>query len=164
MPYPTINQVQKLTLREDPGIGVIESRLGKIILDDERIIVPALHKDDYVAGELSDRLKTLRSGEVVRFMGYLVRQLRELGEALVFNVDYRDPRPRLLLEKFFNKLHAQGALRGATPGQAYTISQSYPQEGVIAIDIEIAPAYPIDKIELTFINRDGNWLTEANNV
>ncbi len=160
-PYPPVNQVQKLQLRENPGVGVIEQRRGKIMLDDERIIVPALHRNDYVVGEMSDRIKSLRSGEVVRFIGFLVRQLRELGETLIFNVDYRDPRPKLLLEKFFNRLHAQGALRGARPEQAYRLQQSYPQEGVIAVDIEVAPAFPIDKIELTFVNRDGSWLTEA---
>lgn len=162
-PYPIVNQVQKLKLREDPGVGILEVRRGKLMLDDERIVVPALHKNDYNSGALSERNKSLRSGEVVRFMGYLVRQLRELGETLIFNVDYRDPRPRLLLEKFFNKLHEQGALRGARAENAYQIQQSYPQEGVIAVDIQVAPAFPIDKIELTFVNRDGSWLTEANN-
>jgi len=160
-PYPPVSQVQKLQLRENPGVGVLQQKKGLTTLDDERIMVPALHRDDYNTGDNSARLKSLRSAEVVRFLGYLVRQLRALGESLIFNVDYRDPRPRLLLEKFFNRLFEQGALRGNRPEQAYSIRQSYPQEGVIAIDIEIAPAYPVDKLVLTFINRDGSWLTEA---
>lgn len=160
-PYPAVNQVQKLQLREDPGIGVLQQRQGRVQLDDERIMVPAFHRNDYNAGDWSERLKSLRSAEVVRFIGFLKRQLQELGETLIFSVDYRDPRPRLLLEKLFNKLFEQGALRGARPEQAYSIRQSHPQEGVISIDIEIAPAYPIDKIALTFVNRDGSWLTEA---
>lgn len=163
-PYPAVNQVEKLRLSEDPGIGVLEKRQGTVILDDERIMVPALHRSDYNSGILSERLKSLRSAEVVRFLGFLKRQLQELGDTLIFNVDPGDPRPRLLLEKFFDKLFEQGALRGLRNEQAYSIRQSFPQEGVIAIDIEIAPAYPIDKIVLTFINRDGSWLTEANHA
>jgi hypothetical protein len=161
-PYPVVGQLQRLRLRENPGIGVLRQQRGTTLLDDERILVPALHRGDYdPATTNTERLRSLRSAEVVRFIGFLVRQLRELGETLIFDVDYRDPRPRLLLDQFFNRLFEQGALRGTRPEQAYRIHQHHPDDGIIAIDIEIAPAYPIDKIVLTLVNRDGSWLTEA---
>ncbi len=163
-PYPELSQVERITLRESPGMGVLTRKNAVVFLDDERIAVPAIFKNDYSPGEYGKKLNGLRSGEVVRFIGFLIRQLRELGEKLIFDTDYRDPRPRLLLEKFFNALYEQGALRGRVAQEAYRLHQSFPAEGVIAVDIEIAPAYPIDRIELTLVNRDGNWYSEANNV
>jgi hypothetical protein len=163
-PYPPTTIAQTITLREAPGVGVIQQRSGVIALDDERIVVPALYRTDYAPGVYSERLRGMRSGEVVRFIGFLLRQLKALGERIIFNVGYQDPRPRLVLEKFFIGLFNNGALRGSLPEQAYSIRQSVSQEAVVAFDIEIAPAFPIDKIVLTFINRDGSWFTEVNNA
>jgi len=163
-PYPAVSQQQKPMLREKPGIGILYQNNGKVTLDDERITVPALHKDDYRPNDSRPRIKSLRSAEVVRFIGYLKRQLKTMGETLIFDIDYRDPRPRLLLDNFFVRLHERGALRGNRPQDGYKIHQYYPQEGVIAIDIEIAPAYPIDKLVLTFVNRNGDWYTEASHA
>ena len=163
-PYPSTTTTQTIVLRETPGIGVIQRRSGKIVLDDERILVPALHRTDYSPGVYSERLRGMRSGEVVRFIGFLLRQLKALGERIIFNVGYQDPRPRLVLEKFLVGLFNDGALRGNQPEQAFTIRQSVSQEAVVAFDIEIAPAFPVDRIVLTFINRDGNWFTEVSNA
>jgi hypothetical protein len=160
-PFPAISMAQTLGLRETPGVGVINRRGGILLLDDERLTVPALHRDDYIPGDYGERLNSTRSGEVVRFMGFLVRQLRALGERIIFNIGYQDPRPRLLLEKFFMGLFRAGALRGTLPEQAFSIRQYDLQEAVVAFDIEVAPAYPIDKIILTFVNRDGQWYAEA---
>jgi hypothetical protein len=137
-------------------------------LDDERLLVPALHRDDYllpgINNDYSTRLSGLRSAEVVRFLGYLVRELRELGDHLIFNVDPQDPRPQLVLERFFLDLYRAGALRGASAQDAFRITRASSAENVIAFDIEIAPAYPIDKIIITFINRDGEWQAGVNRV
>lgn len=160
-PYPPASVSHTIALRESPGVGVISQRSRKLSLDDERLCVPALHRNDYVAGQYSESLNGLRSAEVVRFIGFLVRQLRRLGERLIFNISYNDPRPRLLLEKFFLDLYNGGALRGALPEDAFSIRQASSNEATIAFDIEIAPAFPVDKIVLTFINRDGEWLSEA---
>jgi hypothetical protein len=32
---------------------------------------------------------------------------------------------------------------------------------VLAYDIELAPAFPVDRLRLTFANRDGEWHAEA---
>ncbi len=166
-PFPPMDMHSTLALRERPGIGVISLKAGKLQLDDERLLVPALHRDDYVLptgnASYSPRLESMRSAEVVRFLGYLVRELRELGEHLIFNLDPEDPRPQILLEQFFLDLHRAGALRGASPEDAFTITRASSLENVIAFDIQIAPAYPIDKIVITFINRDGEWQTGVNN-
>lgn len=156
--YPYVNQQQKLALRESPGVGVLVQREQAVVLEDERIVVPALHRNDYSAhGTNNSRLANLHSGEVVRFIGYILRSLKQFGEKLVFDVDYGDSRPILLLEKFFTALYEAGALRGELPEEAFSLQQHSTQEGHIEVDIVIAPAYPIDRIELSLINRDGQW-------
>ena len=83
------------------------------------------------------------------------------SDQLVFDVDVNDPRPRLVLERFFRRLYRQGALRGRVPEEGFEIRQSQPQEGALQFDIEVAPAFPIDRIFLTFVNRDGEWQAEV---
>lgn len=165
-PFPSLDMQQTISLRETPGIGIINLKAGKLKLDDERLLVPALHRDDYLlpgeSGDYSLRLSGMRSAEVVRFLGYLVRELRELGDHLIFNVDPQDLRPQLVLERFFLDLFRAGALRGNSPQDAFRITRTSSTENVIAFDIEIAPAYPIDKIVITFINRDGEWQAGVN--
>ncbi len=161
-PYPTLQMTEVIALRQSPGIGILQRRTGVLALDDERLTVPALHRNDYVVAPNSERLNGLRSAEVVRFIGFLLRQLKKLGERIIFNVDYQDPRPQLILEKFFNNLFRQGALRGSLPEEAFTIRRASTQEAVIAFDIEVAPAFPIDKIVLTFINKNGIWFPGLN--
>jgi len=158
--FPEVDTHTKLRLRDEPGLGVITHQSGKLTLDDERICVPSLHRNDYLYNSNDTRVQSLRSAEVVRFLGYLVRQLRSLGERLVFNVDYRDPRPAIVLDTFFRDLYQRGALRGRLPENAYEIRQISSREAMVAYDIEIAPAFPIDKIRLSFTNHQGDWVTE----
>ncbi len=161
-PFPVVTQQQMLKLRERPGMGIIMQRGHEVILDDERLSVPALHPDDYLPGPQPNRWSSYRSGEVARFMGFLQRRLRHFGEKLVFNTDPRDPAPKLALERFFTRLFEQGALRGSLPEHAFSIQSTNSAENSIAFDIEISPAFPINRISLTFVNRDGNWQTEVN--
>lgn len=161
-PYPHISTQQIAPFRDKIGVGLIVNQSGKVCLDDERLAMPALHKRDYRVTEL-EKYKSYRSGEVARFLGYLQRQLRELGEMLIFNMDNRDPRPRFVLEEFFQRLYQLGALRGEFEEQAFQIRQNPSAENVIDFDIEIAPTFPIDKFHLTFTNRTGEWLAEIAN-
>ncbi|HWV14437.1 MAG TPA: hypothetical protein VN030_03315 [Cellvibrio sp.] len=162
-PYPSVDIQQTIALRDNPGLGILQHRIGQLTLDDERLLVPALHRNDYLSSaQYSARLDGTRSAEVVRFLGYLLRQLQALGERLIFNVDAQDPRPQLLLESFFRNLYRLGALRGKVAEEAYSIRRASAAENVIAFDIVIAPAYPIDKIVVTFINRDGEWASSIN--
>ena len=159
-PYPKLDMQQTIALRELPGLGILNYRIGQLTLDDERLMVPALQRNDYlVSASYSDRLNGTRSAEVVRFLGYLMRELQALGERLIFNADAQDPRPKILLEGFFRNLYRLGALRGKVPEEAYSIRRASAADNVIAFDIEIAPAYPIDRIVMTFINRDGEWVS-----
>lgn len=167
LPYPRLSVAERLALREEPGVGVLHIRSGfagqvQLSLDDERLVVPALPPADYADTQDRHRFDGFRAAEVMRFLGFIRRQLQALGEQLVFKVDYRDPRPRLLLEQFFRRLYNRGALRGKLPEDAFSIRESQPQEGAIRFDIEIAPAFPVDRIFLTFINRSGEWQTEVN--
>ena len=157
VPYPPLERRAAERLRDRPGIGCLVLRRGRVELEDERLAVPALHPDDWVGRGDPRGYDGYRSGEVRRFLGHLIRRLRALGEALIFVADPRDPRPRLLLEDLFRGLHAAGALRGALPEESYRIRPGLAGEGVIAYDIEIAPAFPIDRLRLTFVNRDGEW-------
>lgn len=162
LPYPRLTLASGLALRDQPGIGILCQRRGfggrsQLSLDDERLLVPALPPADSAGSAGTAGLSGLRSAEIMRFMGFLRRQLQALGEQLVFNIDPQDPRPRLLLEQFFRRLYQLGALRGQVPEEAFRIHQSLPQEGALQFDIEVAPAFPIDRLHLTFANRHGEW-------
>jgi hypothetical protein len=166
-PFPAVDTQMTISLRETPGVGVLTVKAGQLKLDDERLLVPALHANDYLipgeSGHYSDKLNGLRSAEVVRFIGYLIRELRELGEQLIFNVDPQDPRPQLVLERFFLDLYRAGALRGDSAQDAFQIQRTTAAENIIAFDIQIAPAYPIDKIMITFVNKNGEWQPGVSN-
>jgi hypothetical protein len=164
-PYPKVSLIDAIQLRDTPGVGVLQYRHSRLKLDDERLAAPALHPADYLEADDPSRFDAFRSGEVARFLGFILRQLRALGESLVFNADPSDPRPRLVLERFFDRLFQQGALRGRLPEEAFSIRQrANTQESTIAYDIEIAPAFPIDHITLTFVNRSGDWEFEVSHA
>lgn len=153
LPYPVVGQQLATALRQTPGIGVLLNQKGRGELDDERLVVASLpaHLLDYLP-QAGRRGAHLRSGEIMRFLGWLRRELQSLGEQLVFSVDPRDPRPGMLLRDFFDRLHRLGALRGRLPEQAYRLAQRQDGEATLIFDIEIAPAYPIDLIRLTFVH------------
>lgn len=164
LPFPPLSIAETVKLRQDPGITILQQVRGKIQLDDERLVVPALHPEDYGNAADPHRFDGHRSAEMMRLLGYLRRQLQRLGEQLVFNLDYRDPRPRLLLERFFRQLQQRGALRGATAEEGFRIEEITTQEGAMIYEIMIAPALPIDRIHLTFTNKQGEWRGEVKNV
>lgn len=160
LPYPRFSLARVMQLRENPGVGVLHAHNGSVRLDDERLAVPALHPDEYAGAMDPDRFNGYRSAEVQRLLGFLRRQLQALGETLIFNLDYRDPRPRFALDQFFRRLHAGGALRGALPEDAFSITESHAREGTVIYEIMVAPAFPIDRIYLTFSNLSGAWQAE----
>jgi hypothetical protein len=164
LPYPRLSLARTLELRENPGVSVLQAINGRVCLDDERLAVPALHPGDYADTQDMSRFDGFRSAEVQRFLGFLRRQLQTLGDTLIFNMDYRDPRPRFSLEQFFRRLHARGALRGALPSDAFRITESHTAEGVMVYEIMVAPAFPIDRLYLTFSNLSGAWQGEVLNV
>ncbi|OZG70302.1 hypothetical protein BTA51_26645 [Hahella sp. CCB-MM4] len=156
-PYPSLSVSETVAFRDKPGLSVIRFCRNQLRLDDERLTVPALPAADIKTTVNDSRYDGYRSAEIQRFFGYLQRALRSLGEQLVFNVDYRDPRPRLLMDRFFRNLHQRGALRGILPEDAFQIRQIPANEGVMLFEIEIAPALPIERLRLTFSNVDGYW-------
>ncbi len=164
LPFPPLSIAETVALRKAPGVGVLQQLNGQIQLDDERLVVPALPPEDYGQSTDMSRFDGHRSAEIMRLLGYLRRQLNRLGEQLVFNLDYRDPRPRLVLERFFRQLQQRGALRGATAEEAFHIEEIQNQEGTMIYEIMIAPALPIDRIHLTFTNQHGEWQGEVKNV
>jgi hypothetical protein len=160
-PYPLVTSHTAERLRGRPGVGVLVRRRGRVELEDERLAVPALHPDDWLHARDRARFDGFCSGEVSRFLGWLMRRLRALGESLVFDLDPADPRPRLLLDELFRSLFTAGALRGSLPEEAFSIRPGVAGAGIIAYDIELAPAFPIDRLRLTFANRDGEWQAQV---
>ncbi|AKU14547.1 hypothetical protein AzCIB_4661 [Azoarcus sp. CIB] len=153
LPWPPVTQQQATALREVPGVTVLLTRGGKLQVDDEALCAPCLPAADLRRMSAAQRAQEhWRSAEVMRFMGWLRRGLQALGEQLVFDADPRDPRPELALRAFFERLHEAGALRGARPESAYRIREIPAAESTIAFEIEIAPAYPIDRLRLTFLH------------
>lgn len=154
-PYPLISRPIATRLREGDdrstgsGISVLLSDRGRLILDDERLAGSAVPARTF--GSNSGLEQDYHSGEVARFLGWLRRELRDLGDSLVFNVDPRDPRPMMALRSFFGRLYSLGALRGKLPEEAYRIAWRTENENTLIFDIEIAPSFPIDLIRITFL-------------
>lgn len=161
-PFPALSIPDIQALRKNPGISVVTRKPRGVMVDDERLAVPALPPEDYDHAERQERYDAFRSAEVMRFLGYLRRQLQALGESLVFKADPRDPGPRLALENFLRRLHRQGALRGDTAEEAFHIRTLSSHESSLVLEVMVAPALPIDRIRLTFTNRHGEWQGAVN--
>jgi len=140
------------SLRERPGMGVLYRRQGQLWLDDERLPAPVL------AGTGSG----LRSGEVARLLGWLRRALEAAGEALVFEDDSAADRLRPALNGLLGELYRRGALRGRRPEDAWRLSRLAAPAGVILFEIELAPAWPVDRLVVR-LRREaaGGWHLEA---
>ncbi|HEU4583856.1 MAG TPA: hypothetical protein VFS67_36615 [Polyangiaceae bacterium] len=148
VPFPALGALQAARLREEHALGVLLTLDGQLQLDDERCR----------ASEWAD------SAELVRFIGDLRRRLTRFGERLVFVVDPDDPRLEIGLERFFTGLHQAGALRGKTADASFTLTRRELGESAVAWDIALAPAYPIDRIVLSFVHtreRSGVELTHG---
>lgn len=166
LPWPVLDQNQAAALRQAPGVTVLLRRNGRIVVDDERLCVPCLPLPALRQLDAARRGQDhWYSAEVMRFMGWLQRQLRALGERLVFDADVHDPRTEMALRAFFTHLHARGALRGARPEDAYRLAIRSDGDSTLIADIEIAPAFPLDLIRITFLqdrhNADARVQMEA---
>lgn len=153
LPWPPLSQITATALRASPGITVLLRRAQQTVVDDERLCVPCL--PPVQLNELppqSQVVEAWRSAEVMRFMGWLRRQLQALGERLVFDVDVRSPRPAMAVRDFLGRLHAQGALRGARPEDAFSVRQRAEGQGTLILEVEIAPTFPIDRLRITFLH------------
>lgn len=139
-PFPRLSQQQIEILRDRRNIGVLRSRLQKTELDDERLC----------GGVFGDDIEHARSGEISRFLGWLQRELEQLGHQLLFTTDPADPQPMIVLNDFFNRLHQLGALRGKNSQQAFRITRILSENvpSTLIFNIEIAPVFPIDTIQL----------------
>lgn len=156
LPWPPVATQQAAAWRA-AGLSVLLQRNGRLRLDDEALPAPVLPQADLEALPRADRERAdWHSAEVQRFMGYVRRELQALGERLLFDVDPGDPRPAEALRAFFARLHEAGALRGARPEQAFRIralpGTGASAESTLAFEIEIAPAFPIDVIRITFVH------------
>lgn len=150
--WPPPTQQRATALREDPGVTVLLMRAGTLQVDDEALCAPCLPAADLDRMNTASRtLQQWHSAEAMRFMGWLRRELRALGERLAFSLDPHDLRAEIALHGFFGRLHAAGALRGARPEDAFQIHQLPGAESTLAFEIEVALAYPLDRIRITFL-------------
>ena len=169
LPWPPASAQQAAAWRA-AGLSVLVQRNGRAMLDDEALPVPVLPGAALANMPSAQRERAdWRSAEVQRFMGWLRRELQALGERLLFDVDAQDPRPEQALRHFFTQLHAAGALRGARPEQAFRIqavAAGNSAESTLAFEIELAPAFPIDLIRISFMHdrADGTARVDASLV
>ncbi len=158
LPYPPCDSGLALRLRERPGVGVLVHRQGRVELEDERLAVPALHQGDWQHALDPGRFDGYRAGEIIRFLGWLLRRLRRLGEVLVFDLDPATRDRACCSRSCSRRFHGAGALRGALPEEAFRIRQGERRDNaILAYDIEMAPAFPVDRLRGTFANREGDW-------
>lgn len=155
-PWPPVHQAQATQWRGQPGVTVLmqaAGQAGRLVVDDEALCVPCLPEADLQRMRPDERLQPhWRSAEVMRFMGWLRRTLQRLGEQMLFDVDPGDPRPEIALRAFFARLHQRGALRGTLPEQAFRIRRQPGDGTTLAFEIEIAPAFPIDRLRIAFLH------------
>jgi hypothetical protein len=167
--FPDLHRQQVVALRDQAGVGVITTHKGRLQLDDERRAAPVVGAAGFHRRTERDlaRFQSYQSGEVGRFLGWLHRQLLRLGEVLLFNEDVRDPVGQSLLNQFFTRLHALGALRGSLPEQAFSIAAKQDDESTVIYEIELAPVFPIDRIVLNFSHNRGSneglWRLDVKN-
>lgn len=147
LPLPSFMPTQVARWREELDLGVLVRGDGALMLDDER----------------SPSALWNRSAEVVRFMGWLERELTRLGNALVFRVDPEDPRPALALQGFGETLLRLGALEGTSLDDAFQIRRlELPADsGQVGYEVTLVPAFPIDKIVLSFVHTRERWQVEV---
>lgn len=147
VPTPQVHPAAAAAMRDDLHLSVLLHQGGHLVLDDERCR----------SAEWKD------SAEVVRFVGWLRRQLTRLGESLVFRVDPGDPRPELALLGFGHELFRLGALNAAQAEDGFSVERlDLPgDDGLVGFAIRLAPAYPIDQIVLTFMHTRDRWQVEV---
>ncbi len=141
--WPDIGKKHRSILREQLGLGVLYAAGNNLQLDDERLVVK---------GFCDHAGTACRSAELVRFIGWLHRTLRDLGEDLIFNLDGRDPVVGNILDAFFRELHQKGALRGVQSEDAYRLTNLSTQANLIHYQIEIAPSFPVDRFIVSFMH------------
>ena len=141
--WPEVSIKHRTRLREELGLGVLYQAGDNLQLDDERLVVNGFC--DHVG-------TACKSGELMRFVGWLRRSLRNLGEDMIFNLDGRDPAINNILDAFFRELHQQGALRGAQPEDAYRLTNLSNSSKLIHFQIEIAPSFPVDRFVVSFMH------------
>ncbi|MBK1657105.1 hypothetical protein [Paracraurococcus ruber] len=131
------------------GIGVLTGRAGLLRLDDEATPAPA-------EGAVG------RPAEVVRFLGWLQRRLRRLGEALAFETLPDDGRTEIALRGFLLDLLARGALRGATAEDAFRLAPlRFLPEGAAGFEIRLAPSLPVEAIAIRLVATPAGLTVEA---
>jgi hypothetical protein len=144
-PFPILSPAATSRLRNNLGLGVIHYNQGYLELDDERLAVP------YFENEMASN-----SGELARFMGWLLRALEKLGLELVFEGVDVALKCEILLRHFFNRLYAMGALRGKSAENAFSVNAQVESDSRVVVDIAIAPAFAIDTIVLDFRFENGS--------
>ncbi len=149
IPFPNVTPARAATLR-DHGVGVVHRRVGRVVLDDERMI----------GGDPRAAFDFRSSAEIVRFVGQIRRDLNALGEHLIFHAGEGDRRMEILLDRYFNGLYEAGALSGEAAEDAFTIAPGAGDGGRWA-DIMIQPAYPVDEIHIRLIQDQRGRRTEV---
>lgn len=149
-PFPNLSIKMVSHLRETLGLALISQQYTNMQLDDERLSVA--YFDDQTA---------TNSGELARFMGWLMRSLERLGFNLVFESQATALKSEILLRNFFSRLYEMGALRGKNTEDAFSVKSRLDGEGCVVVDIEIAPALPIDKLIFDFRLENGEFRAGA---
>lgn len=143
-PFPNLAIKDIHHLRENIGLAVMSQQNGRVQLDDERLSVA------YV-----ENVPSTNSGELARFMGWLMRSLEKLGLDLIFEAEALALKSDIILQNFFGRLYQMGALRGKNAEAAFSVKSYLDGEGKVIVDIEIAPAMAIDRLILDFRLENG---------
>jgi hypothetical protein len=113
--------------------------------------------DDILAVRDTPAAAASRAGGTRRLMGWLLRNLQDLGEQLVFETVLDDGRVELILMDLFDSLLSRGALNGRQVSDAVTITRRNPANNAVEFDIGVNTAVALETIRLRFL--DGSLTT-----
>ena len=132
-----------LALLRSSGIAVLRFTQGGTILDDD-----ILACQQHLPGAALRRAAPGR-----RLIGWLVRNLQQFGEQLIFENELDDGRVELVLTSLFAELFKRGALAGGQVSDAVRITRrDLGKRNTYAFDIAVATVVAVETIRLQFLD------------
>lgn len=132
-----------LALLRSSGIAVLQFTQGGTILDDD---ILACQPD--LPGAAQRRAAPGR-----RLIGWLIRNLQQFGEQLIFENVLDDGRVELVLTSLFAELFKRGALAGGQVSDAVRITRrELGKRNAYAFDIAVATVVAVETIRLQFLD------------
>jgi hypothetical protein len=132
-----------LALLRDSGIAVLRFTQGGTVLDDDILACQQ--------GAPGAALRRAAPGR--RLIGWLIRNLQQFGEQLIFENVLDDGSVQLVLTSLFAELFKRGALAGGQVSDAVQIKRrDLDKRNAYAFDIAVATVVAVETIRMQFLD------------